>query len=253
MPSNSTIVDVTYDDPRTGQRIRERRVQEIPYEELETVRNRELALVKAPRNQEISRYGGSERQFDDREYAVDRAVSRRTRERRDDEGYLPPRRSFDDRNTMLATRSRRDEDYDRRSSRRRAPTAYSDSESSSSEEQRRRRRTDDKRGAPKSKEGKVRELAQGVEERRKGNFVQRNFDYRSFDGVVAGVAGAAIGAIVAQRFAGDERRGLKTVAGAVVGAAAVNSGEKSFRLYVAEEEEEKEEEGGADDAVRRRR
>ncbi|KAK5138105.1 hypothetical protein LTR08_004799 [Meristemomyces frigidus] len=243
MPSNSTIVDVTYDDPRTGQRIRERRVQEIPYEELETVRDRELALVRVPRDREITRYREGEGRYDREEYPVERVVSRRVRERRDDEGYLPPRQSYDERNAALASYPRRGEGHDRRSSRRREPAAYSDSESESSRERRRRRRHrrgDNERSGTNKREDNERKLLHDIEKRREGNFVQRNFD-SSLDGIIAGVAGAAMGAIAAQRFAGDKQRRLKTVAGAVVGAAALNSGENWYRLYTEEEEEKKEE------------
>lgn len=242
MPSNSTVVDVTYDDPRTGQRVRERRVQEMPYEELEDVRNRELALVRAPHDQEVSRYRRNPRESDDDEdYEVDQTTRRRVREWRDDGGYLPPRRSDDERNYNLAP-YRRDDDYGRRGSRRRAASARDDSDSDSFADRRHRRsgRAKSEKGAPKQQDDGGGKLWYSMKDRREGNFAERNFD-SSYDGLIAGAAGAAIGAITARRFGGSEKRGLKIIGGAVAGAAVVNAAENWFRIYTEEREERKEE------------
>ncbi|KAK5117838.1 hypothetical protein LTR85_008612 [Meristemomyces frigidus] len=241
MPSNSTVVDVTYDDPRSGRRVRERRVQEVPYEELDNVRDRELALVSVPRDQEVSRYRGS-RQDDnnDDDYEVDRTLRRRVRDRRDDDGYLPPRRSYDDRNDNLAP-YHRGEDYGRHGSRRRATSAYDESDSDSSRERRHRRRRSrarSEKAAPQQEEDTGGKLWFSMRDRREGNFAERNFD-SSYDGLLAGAAGAAIGAITARRFGGTEKRGLKIIGGAVAGAAVVNSAENWFRVYTEVKEEEK--------------
>ncbi|KAK4548228.1 hypothetical protein LTR36_010098 [Oleoguttula mirabilis] len=246
MPSNSTIVDVTYDDPRTGQRVRERRVQEIPYEELDQVRDRELALVRAPRDQEVSRYRGSQQgDGNDNDNDVDRVQQRRVREPRDDDGYLPPQRSNDDRdrNRNLAPH-RRDEDYGRRNSRRRATSAYddddSDSESSRERRHRRHRRAKSEKAAPQKNDDGGGKMFYSMKDRRDGHFGERNFD-SSYDGLIAGAAGAAIGAITARRFGGTEKRGLKIIGGAVAGAAVINSAENWFRVFTEEKEERKEE------------
>ncbi|KAI7554207.1 hypothetical protein KC343_g5427, partial [Hortaea werneckii] len=67
----SQIVDVTYDDPRTGERIKETRVQEVPYEEVNDVRNRELAVVPE-RDAERYRHEDRRRRSDDEEIYWDK-------------------------------------------------------------------------------------------------------------------------------------------------------------------------------------
>lgn len=78
-----------------------------------------------------------------------------------------------------------------------------------------------------------------MKKRRDGNFAERNFD-SSYDGIIAGVAGAAIGAMTARRFGGEEKKGWKTLGGAAVGAVGANAAENWFRLYTEEKEEREE-------------
>ena len=66
--------------------------------------------------------------------------------------------------------------------------------------------------------------------------MEKHFD-SSYDGIIAGVAGAAIGAITARQFAGQEKRGLKIIGGAALGAAAINSAENHYRLFTEERED----------------
>jgi hypothetical protein len=51
VPSNSNSIEMTYDDPRTGERVRKRGVQDIPAEEVDNVRQRELATLNKPKEQ----------------------------------------------------------------------------------------------------------------------------------------------------------------------------------------------------------
>lgn len=224
----------------TSERVRERPpVYEIPYDDLERVRDKELALFGVPRRYSNLRGESSQGQDDD----IDYRLQRRVRERAVDDGYLSPRRRYDDYAVVPYTRN--DEVYDNRSSRRRDPST-SDSDSDSSRERRRRRRRhrrhrseqpaakeedDDKQGD--DGEGK---LWYSMKSRREGNLAERNFD-SSYDGILAGVAGAAIGAITARRFGGEGNRSKKILAGAAIGALGFNVTENWYRVYTEEKEE----------------
>jgi hypothetical protein len=242
MVTTRSVVDVTYSDeqqqPRTGERVRDRRaVQEIPFEDVDDVRNRELALVRVPPRvqQELSR----PRYLDD-DYEVDQALSRRVRERVPESDYLVP-----------YSRDRDVAYYDRRSSQRRSDN-YDDEDEDSSRERRRRRRRRRARGerdVEREKSAKGEENANSEDEGRlwysmkkrcDGSFVERHFD-SSYDGLIAGAAGAAIGAMTARRFGGDEKKGLKALGGAVLGAVAFNAVENRYRVYTEEREERREE------------
>ena len=229
MPSNSTVVDVTYNDPRTGERVRERRVQEIPYVELQDVRQRELAAFgRRPRIQEqaLVRRRDDSRDYreEDNPYTVRRSTRR---ERFADDNYLPPpypRRSEDHRPSQ-----RRDD---------------SPSDSDSSRERRRRRRNHrrarSERGAPKDQSDGEGICWYSHKKRSEANFLERNFD-SSYDGLFAAGAGALIGAMTARRFGptGEDYKRWRTIGGAVAGAVAFNAAENHYRVYTEEREERK--------------
>lgn len=77
------------------------------------------------------------------------------------------------------------------------------------------------------------------EDRKKAPFHHRHFD-SSYDGIIAAVAGGALGAMTAGRFGGEKHRKAKIVGGALAGAVVFNAGENWYRVYTEEEEEDKE-------------
>lgn len=241
------VVDVTYDDPRTGDRIRERKVQQVPWEEIEQIRGQELALFRPPNararadeRDERDYYGGG-RAYED--YQIARP---RPRER-----LAPPHEyRYDDRYAIDRERDRRREDDRRR--RRRRRDDYSDSDSESSRERRHRRRHHRR---AKSEQAPNRDQQGGEEDdyenepmfysgkpRKEGNWRERNFD-SSYDGLLAAAAGAALGGITARHWVGQENRGWKIAGSAVAGATAMNLAENKYRLWTEEREERKEREG----------
>ncbi|KAK5691437.1 hypothetical protein LTR97_011430 [Elasticomyces elasticus] len=244
-PSFLKIVDVEYDDPRTGQRVYERRVQEVPWEDLSNVRTRELALVT--RRAPSPEFRGYEDRYSQRPREEEFALQRVDRSRRTDEGLIP---------------YRRDDRYDRPAPRR-APAAYDDTDSESSYERRRRhrrredrdRQRDDRSDAGSSRRGGAKEEQQeggprlwySGKHRKDANILERTFD-SSYDGLIAAAAGAALGAITARSFdkhQGDgtdskQKKVLRLVGGALAGAAVLNAGENAYRIYTEEEEEKKE-------------
>lgn len=229
--NRSQIVDVTYDDPQTGETVRERRIQEVPPDEMEEIRDRELAVFKGdrspPRDASRSRERGDDRNVDDKDqiYRYHRTVQR-------ERGVQP----------MDLNRSR---SYDRPLARReRSRGRYEDEESDSDsdfERRRRRRRnhsSSDRRR--RSEDDSYERLWYSMKRRRDGNVLERNFD-SSYDGIIAGVAGAAIGAMTARHFAnGEENRKWKVLGGAVAGAAATNFAENYYRIYTEEKHERRE-------------
>nr|OQO25183.1 hypothetical protein B0A51_06045 [Rachicladosporium sp. CCFEE 5018] len=212
---------------------RRRRVQEISYEELEDVRNREMALVTRPRSPSRERSDRldvprersyeNDRDEDDNYYAVRRVMTRAPRP-------LAERRSHDLTRYRDPPRSR----------------SRSSSSSSSRHRHHRRHRSHSHRPAEKVVDedtGSV--LWYSSRPRREGNFFEKNFD-SSYDGLIAGGAGAAIGSITAARFVTPKHEGMEgekrertrnAVLGAVVGAGWFNAGENWFRVYTEEKEE----------------
>ncbi|KAK6420268.1 hypothetical protein LTR95_016972 [Oleoguttula sp. CCFEE 5521] len=215
---------------------RRQRVQEISYEELNDVRNREMALVTRPRSRSRERNDRldvpRERNFDndqdddDNYYAVRRVVTRAPRP-------LAQRRSHDLQRYRDAPRSR----------------SRSSSSSSSRHRHHRRHRSHSHRPADRAEKvvdedtGSV--LWYSGRPRREGNFFEKNFG-SSYDGLMAGVAGAAIGSITAARLVTPKHEGMEgekrertrnAVLGAVVGAGLFNAGENWFRVYTEEKEE----------------
>jgi len=225
---------VTYDDPRTGERVRERKIQEIPYEDLKDVRNRELAVVRAPRSggqDAVTKYHGADNDDDQYHYTVRR---RRTQEyARDRASYAP----------------RGDDVYDRRPARRRSYDDYSDSDSS--RESRRRRRHRPRDGDSSSKNSVRNNPARIQNEEDEGrcwysekarsdaNFLEKNFD-SSYDGIIAAAAGAAIGVVTARHYGGEKNKAARTLGAAAAGAAVFNAGENWFRVFTEERQEKKE-------------
>ncbi|EMC93244.1 hypothetical protein BAUCODRAFT_26568 [Baudoinia panamericana UAMH 10762] len=242
MSRQQSVVDDRYDDQRYADRPRERRVQEVSWDQLDNIRNRELALVVP-------------------------TLSDRTNGRDRDEDYAPYAQQRDERDRHTdydrALVRHNSADDDQQVSRRRDDRYYQDydgdesDEESSRERRRRRRRHEERYGResggggggknptadrtlpPHETEGR---LWYSMKERREGNFVERNFD-SSYDGLIAAAAGAAIGAVTVRRFApGEEGREktLKAIGGALVGAAAFNCAENWFRVYTEEKEERQE-------------
>ncbi|TKA22063.1 hypothetical protein B0A50_08443 [Salinomyces thailandicus] len=231
---NSTVVDVTYDDPRTGERIRERRIQEIPYEDLDNVRNQELALVS---ERDADRYRKEDRrQSDDEQIYYD---VRRTTRQRNPSGSVPPlRRYYED--PRYYRSSRPSSDYDQREyqRQRRNRSRYDNDDYESSRERdhrRRNRRARSDRGA-RDEGGSQERLWYSGKERKDANIIEKTFD-SSYDGIIAGVAGAAIGALTARHFAEeDKHKKWKTLGAAVAGGAAANAAENRYRMYTEERE-----------------
>ncbi|RMY72565.1 hypothetical protein D0864_10398 [Hortaea werneckii] len=226
----SQIVDVTYDDPRTGERIKETRVQEVPYEEVNDVRNRELAVVPE-RDAERYRHEDRRRRSDDEEIYWDK---RRTTRQRDPSGSIPPLRRYYEDPRYYSRPARRSSDYDRQEyGRRDRPRYYEYDDYESSRErgsQRRHRRTRSER-RPRDEGDEDGRLWYSERDRRDANIVEKTFD-SSYDGLLAGAAGAAIGALTARHFAEDNKnRKWKTLGAAVAGGAAFNAAENRYRVY----------------------
>lgn len=230
MTENRTqIVDVTYDDPRTGERVRERRIQEVPPDEMDDIRNRELAVFEGPRSP--SRDASRNRGHDDL----------RNNLGEDEKQYYRYHRTVQ--RGLHANEMGRSRSYDRPLARgERFRGHYEDDDSDSSIERRHRRRrshrSSDRR--PRSEDDSNERLWYSMRRRREGNVLERNFD-SSYDGIIAGVAGAAIGAMTARHFAnGEENRRWKVLGGAVAGAAATNVAENWYRVYTEEKHERRE-------------
>ncbi|KAK0302600.1 hypothetical protein LTR01_008670 [Friedmanniomyces endolithicus] len=275
---STKVVDVEYRDSRTGNRVYERRVQEIPWEEISTVRNRELALVRrrdSSPEPETKRY--EERSPPRRrEEEVASQRSQRDPHRQIEEEYTSQwgQRSRNGNDDEVVP-YRRDDRYDRRAPRRDDRAARdqddnnnnSEGESSRSRQRRPRRREGRARSEDRSQTGRKRrgggekekkneqqddnaKLWYSMKNRREGNLLERNFD-SSYDGLIAAATGAALGAITARNLDKDQfedasveskrTKILKMVGGAVAGAAVLNVGENWYRVYTEEKEERKEE------------
>lgn len=221
---------------------RERRyVREIPYEEIDDIRNRELAPFRAPyAPAQLERRDGYDRSYDG-DYYDSRQIARRNTlappivEPRYERGG--PSRSSD-------ARDRR-RDYSPPQRERQRREYYSDdSDSESSRERRRRRRHRRARSeAPANDDdddgGR---LWYSMKNRKDGNWLEKSFD-SSYDGLLAAAAGAAIGAVTAKHFAGEENRKWKTLGSAVAGAAAFNGLENQYRVYTEVKQEKREKKG----------
>ena len=237
--SRTQVVDVTYDDHRTGERVRERKIQEVPYEEIEQIRGQELALFRPP----VARPRRDDREYYDRRAYDDNYYSARPPPR---DRLAPP--LYDDRYARRSADRQRDRRRDDYRDRRRRDDS-SDSSSDSSRERRRRRR----HRRAKSEQGGSSHRNNNDEDedddggrlwwsnkpRKEGNWRERNFD-SSYDGLIAAAAGAAIGGLTAKYFAGDEKKNWKIAGGAIAGGTAFNLAENKYRLYTEEREEEKE-------------
>ncbi len=176
MSRNGTVVEVTYEDPRTGERWRERRIEEIADDEVESVRQRELGMVLAPRR------GQDQAFYDD---------GRPDFYRRQDDFFNRPRGLRDDNSFAVAQYpARRTRSLRRPAARRRSPS--SSSESSDDSEYRSRRSRRDQRRARSAKPDVARENDDDKDGDDGSNFFERQFD-RTCDGLIAAAAGAAIG------------------------------------------------------------
>ncbi|KAF2859113.1 hypothetical protein K470DRAFT_259140 [Piedraia hortae CBS 480.64] len=209
----SSIMDITYSDPRTGERARDRRrVQEIPYDQVENLRRQGIDCImrgdSVPRNDRE----GVPRMVrdDDALFERDQALARRYRDEYDGQRVAPynrRRKSYDDYDDYS------DEEYDHRRRDR-------------DERHRHHRRHDDRRGSNAKKDDV---LWWSMRNRDEANFLERNLD-SSYDGLLASAAGAALGAVTARSFAGEEKSKMKMVGGAVIGAAMFNALENKWRV-----------------------
>lgn len=243
MASNRTVTAGYYEDSKG----RDQRVTEVPFDDIDEVRNRELAIVRVPSPRYQDEEFGPQSRYANDDYEVDRTISRQIRERNfQDDRYLVP---YDRRKDVGF--------YDRHPSRRRHQNDEDDdSDSDSSRERPRRRRhrraqserevRDRNRSAPaqtKEKNGDDDDgggyLWYSMKKRNEGSLLERHFD-SSYDGLIAGVAGAAIGAMTARRFGGEKNSKLKVLGGAVAGAVGFNIVENHYRVYTEEREERKE-------------
>ncbi|KAF2219523.1 hypothetical protein BDZ85DRAFT_268596 [Elsinoe ampelina] len=71
-------------------------------------------------------------------------------------------------------------------------------------------------------------------DRKDADFLEKHFD-SSYDGIIAAAAGAAIGAMTANRFS-KERKKRNVAASAVAGAVAFNFAENHYRVFTEDEE-----------------
>ncbi|KAK3670544.1 hypothetical protein LTR78_009512 [Recurvomyces mirabilis] len=273
------VVEVEYTDTRTSPRVRETRIQEIPWEEVSQIRNRERALVRKDSSPSPppQQYGQDDERYEPRRGQEDYTTRRVERQRHTDDAVVPYRRQADD-------------DYDRRTTPRGAMSRYdndSDSDSSYDHRRRRRRRGDDRRTRSKyrSEAGSRRSQQQDQKQyqdqdpdqnddnasrlwysgkpRRDGSFFEKNFD-SSYDGLIAAAAGAAMGAITYRNFTSSDadpklsemdpetknQKILKTVAGAAAGAALFNAGENWYRIFTEEREAKMEKREQEDEGFR---
>lgn len=250
MSTRRSAVDVTYDEPPTRERARERRVQEVPCEEIDNIRNQELAIVRSgDREREQSRR---------REYKPDNQLVVPPRYP-DDEDYGPPaRRSLDSRRYGRSAREDyrdvvkykdeleededdSDSDYERRRRRHhKHRRAHSDSRDKRDKNDK-NDKNDNNRGAPAQggEEDKGNLLWYSMKKRQDGNFVERNFD-PSYDGILAAAAGAALGAMTARRFGGEMNSKLKMLGGGLAGAMAFNASENQYKIFLEEKTGKKE-------------
>lgn len=227
MTSNHTqIVDVTYDDPRTGERVRERRIQEVPPDELEEIRDRELE--SRPRSYSRG-LDGDQPSRDHQGYQSER------------DGRIYSFRRTVQRGSARDIALRRSRSHDRRVARHRHPKGGQEDETDSDSSLERERRAG-KRHQSRSRRSKFRDddgderSSYSTKRHHDGNILERNFD-SSYDGIIAGVAGAAVGAMTARHFAGRENRNWKVLGGAVAGAAATNAAENWYRVRSEERRE----------------
>ncbi|TKA30586.1 hypothetical protein B0A54_15171 [Friedmanniomyces endolithicus] len=280
--SRTQVVDVEYRDARTGNRVYERRVQEIPWEEISTVRNRELAMVRrrdSSSEPETRRYEErSPPQRREEEYTWQR--SQRDPPRQREEEYTSQRgqrsRGGNDDDVVPY---RRDDRYDRRGPRRDDRAARdqddnnnnnnnSEGESSHSRQRRPRRREGGRaRSEDRSQTGRNRrgggdkekknepqddnaKLWYSMKNRREGNLLERNFD-SSYDGLIAAATGAALGAITARNLDKDQfedasveskRTKILKMVGGAVAGAAVLNVGENWYRVYTEEKEERKEE-----------
>ncbi|KAK0249987.1 hypothetical protein LTS09_014867 [Friedmanniomyces endolithicus] len=279
---STKVVDVEYRDARTGNRVYERRVQEIPWEEISTVRNRELAMVRrrdSSSEPETRRYEErSPPQRREEEYTWQR--SQRDPPRQREEEYTSQRgqrsRGGNDDDVVPY---RRDDRYDRRGPRRDDRAARdqddnnnnnnnSEGESSHSRQRRPRRREGGRaRSEDRSQTGRNRrgggdkekknepqddnaKLWYSMKNRREGNLLERNFD-SSYDGLIAAATGAALGAITARNLDKDQfedasveskRTKILKMVGGAVAGAAVLNVGENWYRVYTEEKEERKEE-----------
>ena len=202
-----------YNDPdySRGPRPDRSRVQSVPYEDIDAVRQRQFEEYYRPRAQrdELSQSNLTAHQS--------AAARKFLRERSADDAYRRSRRRDDDYSSRSSSRSddRDDQNRRRRNSRRDDNTALT------------RRTQSEKRNQSKQSntyDGDVRGMA------------QRNLDF-SPDGALVAALGAGVGAIAARRFGGnhyDPKAGSqswKTVGGALAGGLAANAAEAYWQKH----------------------
>lgn len=221
MPSNSSRIDTTYDDPRTGERVRIRE-QETPAQYIDSEYDKQLAPIRH-RPQDDYQNGGGRSDLtrgnlqDYDEYASRRRV---TREHYVGDRRSPPRRRRSSSRSTNSSppRRRRSDSRDRRDDR--------------DDRRHRRARSLSANGRPKDSTR---------------DFFDKNFD-QGFEGFLTAAAGAGIGAISAHKFGHGDSHGRKgsdrwkTIGGGVAGAAMGNAAGKRWKQY--EEDKIGERQGG---------
>jgi len=277
---------ILYEDTRTGRQWRETKIIEVPGDEIDSIRKKELAAFYGNQSQSLVPYkSGAQDQSNDNgaAYYANRRIAKTQRSVDNYNGYAGSnaRGNYDDqqlsrRNTLRDNQGSDSRDGRSRVSRRQRARSEdrSQNQGSNQKQGRDRDRNRDRPydGPPNSNQweqenGKNRPIPLnkdylGVDDkagqmwytgqdRDEANFVEKHFD-SSPDGLLAAAAGAAIGAMGVNRLglgysateedsrAQTKKQRWKTIAGAVVGAAAFNVGEAYLRVKMEKDEDKKE-------------
>lgn len=221
-PRRSRSADMQYsnDTPRDRAPRRTRDVvierDEEIYERRPARNNRELALI--PDDDDV----------EDVQREISRAVVRKDSEER---GYRRDR----DRDVAIYRDDRDRYDSDESPRRRRSKHHHSRHQS----EDRRHRSSRDREGSDKKKGENGGRCWYSEKDRKDAHFLEKNFD-SSYDGIIAAIAGAALGGMTAGRFVDGEHRKAKIAGSALVGAVGFNAAENWYRVFTEDEEEFKE-------------
>ena len=207
------------------------------------------------------------RQYD--QYGVDpvsSANSRRDRSSGDKDDYDSSRRlrrsrqesapsDYGDDGGQRRSRSQRESRYRPSQDRRRPPEEQQPQQQRNQNQQQPQQQRNQNQQQQSSKD-------EGDDSEEEGGFISRNFD-GGFDGVITGVAGAALGAITARHFGGPKdfspeaerqrqqdstttrvRKNWRTIVGAAVGAVGANAAQSMMKRKLEDEHQEHFAEGG---------
>jgi hypothetical protein len=212
----SRVVDRSYDESVRLQRSWEP-VREVPWEQIDEVRNRELALVRR-----------------DSPESLEQALSRRDEPRDalgsdDDEGYYVVRRT---RRYSNYPREPKDTDYERQQIRQAYDSDGDDDRALRKYRGERRRSQDSAQSQHRSRRSSIRPRKESKDEnddcsrsqkpRKDESFLERNTN-SSYNGLLAAGAGALIGMAVARAYTPEEKHRKRDLyVGAFAGAAVLN-------------------------------